>query len=116
MTRALILPFVAAIMALLPVAHAQPVDGGRAMVELISERERVLPGETFYAAIKMDLDAGWHVYWRNAGDAGLPPRVEVLAGSDLAAEALGPFVWPIPHLLPVVEGEIMDYGYDDRLV
>lgn len=116
MTRALILPFVAAIMALLPVAHAQPVDGGRAMVELISERERVMPGETFYAAIKMDLDAGWHVYWRNAGDAGLPLRVEVLAGSDLAAEALGPFVWPIPHLLPVVEGEIMDYGYDDRLV
>ncbi|CUS55734.1 Cytochrome c-type biogenesis protein DsbD,protein-disulfide reductase [hydrothermal vent metagenome] len=116
MIRALILPFLAALMAMMPVAYAQPVDGGRAMVELITERERVEPGETFYAAIKMDLDAGWHVYWRNAGDAGLPPQVDVLDGSDITEASIGPFVWPIPHLLPVVEGEIMDYGYDDRLV
>ncbi|HBL92211.1 MAG TPA: hypothetical protein DD375_01655, partial [Hyphomonas sp.] len=56
------------------------------------------------------------VYWRNAGDAGLPPQVDVLDGSDITEASIGPFVWPIPHLLPVVEGEIMDYGYDDRLV
>ncbi|MEQ3648431.1 protein-disulfide reductase DsbD domain-containing protein [Hyphomonas sp.] len=116
MIRRFILPLLAALMALLPGAHAQPVDGGRAMVELIAERESVVPGETFYAAIKMDLDTGWHVYWRNAGDAGLPPRIDLRDGSDIADAALGPFVWPIPHLLPVVEGEIMDYGYDDRLI
>ncbi len=116
MIRRFILPLLAALMALLPGAHAQPVDGGRAMVELIAERESVVPGETFYAAIKMDLDTGWHVYWRNAGDAGLPPRIDLREGSDITDAALGPFVWPIPHLLPVVEGEIMDYGYDDRLI
>ena len=97
-------------------AGAQPVDGGHARVELISERQSVEPGETVFVAMKMDIDPGWHVYWRNAGDAGLPPQLIVHDASDLKENALGDFVWPIPHLLPVVEGEIMDYGYDDQLI
>ena len=48
-------------------ALAAPVDGGHARVELIAERTNVMPGETIQAALKMDLDPGWHVYWRNAG-------------------------------------------------
>jgi len=90
------------------------MDGGRATVELIAERKAVQPGELFFAAFDMKLDEGWHVYWRNPGDAGLPPTVE--EWSDGAETMIGEFVWPIPHELPVVPGQIMDYGYDDRLV
>lgn len=96
--------------------QAAPVDGGRALVELISERTAVQPGETVYLGMKLELDDGWHVYWRNAGDAGLPPLFRPSEEGDIAATAFGEFVWPIPHLLPVVEGEIMDYGYDDEVV
>ncbi|MEZ5946484.1 MAG: protein-disulfide reductase DsbD family protein [Hyphomonas sp.] len=103
------------VLAALP-ARAEPVDGGHATVELVSEREAALPGETVYAALKMDLDKGWHVYWRNAGDAGLPPQVLVQPDSDVPAGNFGDIVWPLPHILPVVEGEIMDYGYDDQVV
>lgn len=92
---------------------AQPVDGGHARVELISERDGVQPGETFFAAFDMSIDTGWHVYWRNPGDAGLPPRVS-WAGE--ATVPTGEFIWPIPKELAVVEGQIMDYGYDERLV
>ena len=116
MLRALLTSLTLALLSVFPAARAEPVDGGHAMVELISERHAVLPGETFYVALKMDLEDGWHVYWRNAGDAGLPPRIDLLEGSTIPGGALGDFVWPIPHLLPVVEGEIMDYGYDERLV
>ncbi|HPF24683.1 MAG TPA: protein-disulfide reductase DsbD family protein [Hyphomonas sp.] len=105
-----------AVFSLVLPAAAQAVDGGHARVELISERNAALPGETVYAALKMDLDRGWHVYWLNAGDAGLPPQVLVQPGSDIPARAVGEIVWPLPKLLPVVEGEIMDYGYDDRVV
>lgn len=95
-------------------AAAQPYDAGRATVELISEREVAMPGETVYLALDKTMDEGWHVYWRNAGDAGLPPQIlweqsplgEVTEGTD--------FAWPLPRLLPVDE-TIMDYGYDDRL-
>ena len=104
-----------AVLACLPV-RAEPVDGGHARVELISERKAALPGETVYAALKMDLDKGWHVYWKNAGDAGLPPQVLVQPDSSIPAGAVGSIIWPLPHLLPVVDGEIMDYGYNDEVV
>lgn len=96
-------------------AVAQPHDGGHARVELISERAAAVPGETVYLALHKQMDKGWHVYWRNAGDAGLPPQIlwdesplgDVTEGGD--------FTWPLPHEIAVVEGEIMDYGYDDEV-
>lgn len=97
-------------------ASAAPVDGGHARVELIAERSSVLPGETIMAALKMEMDPGWHVYWRNAGDAGLPPQLIHRDTSTLPGGAIGDFVWPVPHLLPVVEGEIMDYGYSSKVI
>jgi thiol:disulfide interchange protein DsbD len=97
-------------------ALAAPVDGGHARVELIAERTSVLPGETIQAALKMDLDPNWHVYWRNAGDAGLPPQLVHRDTSNIPAGAIGDILWPIPSLLPIVDGEIMDYGYSDQVI
>ena len=91
-------------------------DGRRAEAELISERTSVLPGETVFIALKMTMDPGWHIYWRNAGDAGLPPQLILKETASIAEEALGEMMWPLPKLLPVVDGEIMDYGYDDEAV
>ena len=96
-------------------ASAEPYDAGHARVELISERAAAVPGETVYLALHKELDEDWHVYWRNAGDAGLPPQIlwdesplgEVTEDAD--------FTWPLPHEIAVVEGEIMDYGYDDAV-
>jgi thiol:disulfide interchange protein len=93
-------------------AAAEPYDAGHAEVELISERTTALPGETVYLALDKTLDDGWHVYWRNAGDAGLPPEIFWDEGPLGEKTEAGDFAWPIPKLLPVVEGEIMDYGYD----
>ena len=97
-------------------AAAQPVDGGYATVELISERTEVRPGETVYFALDMKLDEHWHVYWRNAGDAGLPPKFIADKDGALTQDQIGDFVWPVPHLLPITPDVIMDYGYDDEVV
>ena len=96
-------------------AMAQPYDAGHAEVELIAERDVAVPGETIYLALEKTIDEGWHVYWRNAGDAGLPPQIfwDAPAFDDVTEG--DEFIWPLPKLLPVVEGEIMDYGYDDQL-
>jgi thiol:disulfide interchange protein DsbD len=106
-----------AMFALAGPAMAQLTSGERrAEVELISERASVAPGETVFIGLRFTLDPGWHIYWRNAGDAGLPPQL-ILAGTTTLPEgALGEFRWPLPHEIPVVEGEIMDYGYDDAVV
>ncbi|MCI4645744.1 MAG: thioredoxin family protein [Hyphomonadaceae bacterium] len=114
MMRVLIMALMALCAALS--ARAEPYDGGHARVELISERQVALPGETLYLALDKTLDPDWHVYWRNAGDAGLPPEIFWEDDSPLGERTRdADFTWPLPKLLPVVEGEIMDYGYDDAL-
>ena len=35
----------------------------------------IAPGSTFDVAIQFKLAEGWHIYWQNPGDAGLPPRI-----------------------------------------
>ncbi|MEX1250557.1 MAG: protein-disulfide reductase DsbD domain-containing protein [Hyphomonas sp.] len=107
----------AGLLMLAPLAGAQADPSARrAEAELISERASVMPGETVFIALKMTMDPGWHIYWRNAGDAGLPPHLVLKEGGNIPAGAIGEMLWPLPKLLPVVEGEIMDYGYDDEAV
>ncbi len=98
-----------------PNALAEPYDAGHARVELVSERAAAIPGETIYLALHQELDKDWHVYWRNPGDAGLPPLIVWQSGLAGERTAGGDFEWPLPHELAVVEGEIMDYGYDGAL-
>lgn len=106
---------IVALLGLSGLAHAQ-FEARRAKAELIADHSQVAPGDTVYAALKMEMEPGWHIYWRNAGDAGLPPQLVVKEGTNLPDGAVGEFLWPLPKLLPVSPGEIMDYGYDDLVV
>ncbi|MEL6387628.1 MAG: hypothetical protein AAFR00_09775, partial [Pseudomonadota bacterium] len=84
-------------------AAADPYDAGHALVDLVSEREVAVVGETIYLGLNLELDEGWHVYWRNPGDAGLPPVLVWEDGSALAGTTEGDgFTWPMPELLPVL--------------
>ncbi len=97
-------------------AFAEPVDGGHARVDLISEREVAIPGETVWLGLSFEMDPDWHIYWLNAGDAGIPPEMLWDEETSLEASQFGEISWPVPHEIAVVEGEIMDYGYDDAVV
>ncbi|MEM9938169.1 MAG: thioredoxin family protein [Pseudomonadota bacterium] len=97
-------------------SQAQPVDGGHARVELVSERAVAMPGETVWFGLSFEIDPNWHIYWLNAGDAGIPPDILWDSALTLSEDAIGEFQWPVPELLPVVPNEIMDYGYSGRVV
>ncbi|RIJ25941.1 cytochrome C biogenesis protein [Henriciella barbarensis] len=116
--KKLLLPLITALIAAPTLAplNAQPVDGGHARVELISERETAIPGETVWFGLSFEMVDEWHIYWKNAGDAGIPPRAYWDDQTTVDAEAIGAIDWPLPELLPVVEGEIMDYGYSGEIV
>lgn len=113
--RILALPLMFAIAMALPVS-AQPVDGGHARVELVTERSLAVPGETVWFGLSFEIDPKWHVYWLNAGDAGIPPEITWRETGDVPAGNIGEFEWPLPELLPVVPGQIMDYGYSNQVV
>ncbi len=46
-----------------------------AQLRLVSESRTYVPGRSLRAAVVLDLPKGWHVYWINPGDSGVPPRV-----------------------------------------
>ena len=111
LSRYLALLFAALILAVSPSARALPVDAGQAQVEILSAQDVAVPGETVQMALKMVLDPGWHIYWINAGDSGLPPMLTLL---DAHGASAGELSFPPPHEQPL-EG-LMNYGYEGTVV
>ncbi len=89
------------------------IDAGDARIEarLIVHPERSSDGGV-RAGVLFTLDPGWHLYWRNPGDAGLPTR---LGWVDAKA---GPISWPAPSLFDEDEGEgaLVSYGYEGNVL
>ena len=47
----------------------------KARLSLVSAVEAVTAAQPFELGIRIELDSGWHTYWQNSGDSGLPPKV-----------------------------------------
>lgn len=61
-----------------------------------------------YLALGIKNDKGWHTYWKNPGDAGLPTKITISQdGQDLKLKMLE---WPVPHRY-IEQGNILAYGY-----
>ena len=54
---------------------------------------------------------GWHVYWKNPGDSGLPPSVTWMLPEGFEA---GPIEWPAPTRFR--EEDLVTYGYHDEVI
>ncbi|HMG87333.1 MAG TPA: protein-disulfide reductase DsbD domain-containing protein, partial [Terracidiphilus sp.] len=63
------------------------------------------------AGLYFKLEPGWHVYWKNPGDAGEPPHIKWRLPQGITA---GPIEYPIPKRLPL--GPLMDFGYEDEVL
>ncbi|HYE42565.1 MAG TPA: protein-disulfide reductase DsbD domain-containing protein, partial [Caulobacteraceae bacterium] len=88
-------------------ARAEPFRSERVELELLSGVAEAAPGSTVHVALRVRLAPGWHTYWKNAGDAGLPAE---LAWTVPAGWKVGGIVWPRPGLMP--EGPLMTYGWE----
>ena len=75
--------------------------------ELVAEAP-AKPGGEVELAILMRTKPGWHGYWLNPGDAGLPMEVE---WTFPAGYSIGPLRYPVPTRLTVAG--IMNYVYED---
>jgi thiol:disulfide interchange protein DsbD len=79
---------------------------------LIAERHSAQPGERLLVGLHLTQDDGWHTYWRNPGDAGLPTRIFWELPEGIEA---GSLQWPSPDEF-VDPGDIIGYGYDHEAV
>src|SRR5271167_1414229 len=68
-------------------------SGPTVNVTMVADTSAVEAGKSFRVAIVVTPEAGWHVYWKNPGDAGLPTKVKWTLPEGFAA---GPLMYPIP--------------------
>ena len=87
-------------------AQLPPPRANAIAPELVVET-RAVPGQPVDLAIVMHTRDGWHGYWQNPGDAGLPMRAE---WSLPAGASLGPLRYPVPSRL-LIAG-LMNYVYE----
>src|SRR4051794_4279916 len=99
MLRKLILFF--ALVAGAAIAHARGIEP-----QLVAEGPAT-PGGEVELAIHMRPAPGWHGYWLNPGDAGLPMSVEWHLPPGFA---VGPLRYPVPGRLIVAD--LVNYVYE----
>ncbi len=105
--------FVVALWIVGPVARAQMVDGKRVVeASLISSVRGVVPGQSFEVGLLLKMAPGWHTYWENSGDAGLPTALTWRLPEGFEAGAMQ---WPLPER-KIEPGEIWTYGYSDQVL
>lgn len=91
-------------------AHAGPVQVDQVEAELIAENLSFRPGEfDNWVALRLRPDPGWHVYWQNQGDSGIPTKLEWHLPAGASAGAIE---WPYPHRESL--GELTNYGYSEE--
>jgi len=79
--------------------------------ELVSEVTSIIPGETFWVALRLSMDPGWHTYWKNPGDFGLATKIDWSLPPGFSA---GPIVWPQPESLKAFNFTV--YAYEDEVL
>ena len=99
-------------------APAPTASGGvyegkpRVRATLLSDVTQVNPGGELRLGVQLQMARGWHVYWKNPGEAGLPSAVVW----DAPRVAVGPLVWPAPEVHRSPDATITSYGYAGAVV
>ena len=87
-------------------AAAQPARINAIQPQLVAEGP-VRPGGEVELAIVMHTRDGWHGYWQNPGDAGLPMKVDWKLPPGAG---VGPLRYPVPGRLTIAG--LMNYVYE----
>lgn len=89
---------------------AQPgYDSIPARIAMVPEQTTLMPGGTVWLALDIELAPGWHTYWQNPGDSGLPTHISWILPEGFTA---GEPLYPVPERQPF--GPIINYGFDHR--
>ncbi len=90
-------------------AQAAVVQAPHIEAELVAEQTAWLPGTVNWVALRLKPESGWHTYWRNPGDSGLPTTLKWSLPEGWSA---GEIQWPYPQ--PHKLGDLTNYGYGEE--
>ena len=96
------------ILLVLTAAARAETGNDRVRCDVTADTTAVVANTPFVVAVHFRVDAGWHVYWTNPGDSGLPTTVKLDLPPGFAAGAVK---YPVPAVLPQ-PGGLVNYGYE----
>jgi thiol:disulfide interchange protein len=102
------------VVCLFVLAFALPVHAGEGKsahitARLIAESATVAPNGDVTIALDYTPAPGWHTYWVNPGDTGLPPKFGWNLPDNVTT---GDIRWPVPEVLPSFG--LVSYGFTGR--
>jgi thiol:disulfide interchange protein len=71
-----------------------PVQGAATKARLVLGADTAKAGETVMAGVVFKMNPGWHIYWRNSGESGIPTRIDWVLPAGVTA---GEIQWPTPE-------------------
>ena len=84
----------------------------RVQAKLVADVSAIRPGASFTLGVLFQIKEGWHVYWQNPGEAGLPTKVKFTLAEGFSASGVQ---YPIPaDFTPV--GGATTYGYEKSVM
>jgi thiol:disulfide interchange protein DsbD len=92
-------------------AASSSADADHVHVQLVFRKAQLYPGAGDHGGLYFKLESGWHVYWKNPGDAGEPPNIRWTLPDGVTASSLQ---FTAPKRLPL--GPLMDYGYENEVL
>jgi DsbC/DsbD-like thiol-disulfide interchange protein len=90
---------------------ARPAETEHLNLQLLSDTDSVQPGTALLVGLHFEMEKNWHIYWKNPGDSGEPPRVR---WNLPAGFQTGELQWPAPARLG--SGSVIDYGYEQPVL
>jgi len=98
----------------LPVAAQNAFDippSPIAQTQLLLHAPEIRANEPIRAGVLFTLPEGWHIYWRNPGDSGIPTSIAWNLPEGISA---GEMLWPAPERFEMAG--LVNYGYGERVI
>jgi thiol:disulfide interchange protein len=93
----------------LGLAQANPIKLENTTADLLSEVKQIQPGNSFWIVLRLTMKPGWHTYWLNPGDSGMPTQIDWILPEGFQAS---PIHWLAPDRIPF--GKLVNFGYSNE--
>jgi thiol:disulfide interchange protein DsbD len=102
----------AALAVLFAAVSASAEDPSPVDVRLVASTTTIEAGKPFEVGVLLHMQPGWHIYWLNPGEAGLPTSVRWTMPDGFT---VGELRWPVPQRFEQ-PGGVVGYGYLDTVL
>ena len=109
-----LLPLILSSLFLFSSPSSAQLHQGQKLVEatLLTDTTAIVTGQPFRLGLLLRMAPGWHTYWENPGDSGLPTTFDPQLPDGFTT---GPIIWPLPQRI-IEPGDIQVYAYKGEVL